>query len=121
MKEEDLLYSPEFKKALKPFAKKYHTLKSSLKELQREICKNPYLGDAYGDGIFKIRLADESKNSGKSGGFRVMYYHLCFDEYNNVKQIIFLTIFNKSEMATIKHGTAKKLRDKILISMGLKK
>ncbi len=121
MKEEDILYSPEFKRALKPFAKKYHTLRSSLKQLQTNLCDNPYLGEAYGDGIFKVRLSDESKNAGKSGGFRIMYYHLCFDENHNVKQILFLTIFNKSDTATIKSGAAKKLRDRILTTIRFKR
>lgn len=121
MKDEDVLYSPEFKRALKPFSKKFHTLRESLRSLQAQLCQNPYLGESYGDGIYKIRLADDSKNSGKSGGFRLMYYHLCFDENKNVKQILFLTIFDKSEKDTIKGGAAKKLKDRILVSMGLKK
>jgi hypothetical protein len=49
-----------------------------------------------------------------------MYYHLCFDENKNVKQILFLTIFDKSEQSTIKAKDAKSLKDKILTTMGLK-
>lgn len=121
MEEKDVLYSPEFKRALKPLAKKYFTLKASLKALQSDLCKNPHLGDSYGDGIFKIRLADESKGTGKSGGFRLLYYHLSLDENSQVTQILFLTIFDKGEQATIKAPAAKKLKTNILKSMGLYK
>ncbi len=69
-------YSTEFKRNLKPLYKKYPTIKNSLRILQEELAKNPYLGDSYGDKIYKVRLADESKGKGKSGGFRVMYYLL---------------------------------------------
>jgi len=68
--------SPEFKRDIKPLAKKYHSLKKSLNELQEKLIENPYLGVSYGGNVYKVRLADESKGSGKSGGFRVLYYHL---------------------------------------------
>ena len=32
------------------------------------------MGDSYGANIYKIRLGDESKGRGKSGGFRVITY-----------------------------------------------
>jgi mRNA-degrading endonuclease RelE of RelBE toxin-antitoxin system len=91
--------SPEFKRDIKPLAKKYHSLKKSIKELQRLLIENPYLGVAYGNGVFKVRLADESKGSGKSGGFRVLYYHL---QKTSEGIVILLTnIFDKSERGTI--------------------
>ena len=68
--------SPEFIRDIKPLAKKYHSLRKSVDNLQKALIDNPFLGDAYGNGVFKVRLADESKGTGKSGGFRVMYYHL---------------------------------------------
>ena len=60
--------SPEFKGDIKPLAKKYHTLKQSVDKLQQALIDNPYLGVSYGNGIFKVRLADESKGSGKAAG-----------------------------------------------------
>jgi mRNA-degrading endonuclease RelE of RelBE toxin-antitoxin system len=102
--------SPEFRRDIKPLAKKYHTLKQSIDILQKELIKNPHLGVSYGNGMFKVRLADESKGSGKSGGFRVLYYHL---EKTEKGIIILLTnIYDKSEIGTIKKKDAiKQLND----------
>lgn len=69
-------YSEEFKKNLKPLAKKYFTLKGAIENLERDLISNPFLGESYGDGIYKVRLSDKSKGKGKSGGFRIMYYML---------------------------------------------
>lgn len=71
-----VIYSPEFKKNLKPLAKKYITLKDSVKSLEMALVKNPHLGEAYGDKIYKVRWGNESKGKGKSGGFGVVYYLL---------------------------------------------
>ena len=110
-------YSPEFKRRLKPFQKKYPTIKDNVKALQHELAENPYLGEAYGDKIYKVRLADESKGKGKSGSFRVMYYLL--EETEQGINILLLTIFDKSEADTIKKKSAVKLKDYILKSMGI--
>jgi len=63
-----------FKRKVKPLAKKYHTLRQSIDDLGDELIKDPYLGESYGKGIYKIRLADGSKGKGKSGGFSILYY-----------------------------------------------
>src|SRR3569833_2524656 len=98
--------SPEFIRDVKPLAKKYHTLKQSLEDLQEKLVKDPYLGDSYGSGIFKTRLSDRSKGGGKSGGFRVLYYHL--EKTEDGITILLLHIYNKSELGTIKKIDAMK-------------
>jgi len=67
---------------------------------------------AYGEGIYKVRLADKSKGKGKSGGFRVMYFHLSKtqDGYN----IVLMSIYDKSEKATVKKDEAIKRLKEIL-------
>ncbi len=114
MKVIGVLYSPEFGRAIKPLSKKYYTIKDSLKQLENNLIDNPYLGDSYGDNIYKVRLSDPSKKTGKSGGFRVFYYHLMIDAEKQEINILFLTIINKSEEATIKKGVISKLKDSIL-------
>jgi hypothetical protein len=72
--------------------------------------KNPLLGNACGDGIFKIRLADKSKGKGKSGGFRVMYYHVT--QTANGFDVFMMSIYDKSEKSTIKKAEAiERLKD----------
>jgi len=36
--------APEFKRDIKPLAKKYHLLKQSTENFQQELIQNPYLG-----------------------------------------------------------------------------
>ena len=91
--------SPEFKRDIKPLAKKYSSLKKSIEELHDNLIENPYLGVSYGGGMFKIRLADKSKGSGKSGGFRVLYYHL--EKTEQGITILLTNIYNKSDIGTI--------------------
>jgi len=60
--------------------------------------------------MFKVRLADESKGSGKSGGFRVLYYHL--ERTDNGVIMLLTNIYDKSEIGTIKKKDAiKQLND----------
>ncbi len=59
-----------------------------------------------------MRLADESKGSGKSGGFRVLYYHL---QKTSEGIVILLTnIFDKSERGTITKKDAARQIDGIV-------
>jgi len=104
--------SPEFKRDIKPLAKKYRTLKQSVENLRNELVKNPELGDAYGNGIFKVRLADASKGSGKSGGFSVLYYHL--EKTETGTTILLTNIYDKSEIGTISKREAIRQLDSIV-------
>ena len=104
--------TPEFKRDLKPLLKKYRTLKETILSLEQALVKNPYLGESYGQGIYKIRIADESKGKGKSGGFRILYYHLTKTEQGI--EMLFLNIIDKSEIVTIKKADAVKQLKEIL-------
>lgn len=101
---ENVFISDAFKREAKRLIKKYTTLQASIDKLIEELSRNPLLGDAYGDGIFKIRLADKSKGKGKSGGFRVMYYHIL--QTANGIEVILMSIYDKSEKSTIKKSEA---------------
>ncbi len=102
--------SNTFNRDAKPLLKKHKTLKNSLEELISNLTKDPFLGSPYGNDIYKVRLSDPSKGGGKSGGFRVMYYHL-----NKTKagiEILLMFIYDKSEKSTIKKDEAvKRLKD----------
>lgn len=88
-----------FLKKAKRLLKKYHTLQNSLRHLEGMLVANPRIGDSYGDNIYKVRLADESKGKGKSGGFRVITYVI--EETQISTNIYLITIFDKSEEASI--------------------
>jgi mRNA-degrading endonuclease RelE of RelBE toxin-antitoxin system len=108
-------FTPEFKRRIKPLAKKYFTLRESITDLENELIKDPFIGESYGANIYKIRLADRSKGKGKSGGFRVMYYTVILAA--DSVDILLVTIYDKSEMDTINKKDALALIDKILSEM----
>jgi mRNA-degrading endonuclease RelE of RelBE toxin-antitoxin system len=104
--------TPEFKRDLKPLAKKYKTLKQTIQQLEFELIENPYLGESYGHGIYKVRISDKSRGKGKSGGFRVLYYHLNITK--DGIEMLLLNIFDKTETSTIKKADAVKQLNDIL-------
>ncbi|MDP9080902.1 MAG: type II toxin-antitoxin system RelE/ParE family toxin [Bacteroidota bacterium] len=102
--------SHAFKRDVKPLAKKHRSLKTSVDNLIAELTQNAFLGDHYGNDIYKVRLADKSKGTGKSGGFRVLYYHLKKTE--DGIEVLLIAIYDKSERSTIKKNDAvKKLKE----------
>jgi mRNA-degrading endonuclease RelE of RelBE toxin-antitoxin system len=103
----EVIPTPTFTSKAKRLTKKYKTLFDSIDELETRLLANPRLGDAYGKNIYKIRLADESKGKGKSGGFRIITYVI--DERTDGTSIYLVTIFDKSEEATIKKSDAIEL------------
>src|ERR1700744_3776770 len=104
--------TPQFKRNLKPLLKKYKTLPETILKLEKDLIKDPFLGESYGHGIYKIRVGDKSKGKGKSGGFRILYYHLKKTE--NGIQILLFNIFDKSDIETIKKRDAVKEVKEIL-------
>ena len=85
-----------FIKEVKKLSKKYKKIGDDLKELQNELLANPKSGIHLGNNCYKIRVANSSIPSGKSGGFRVIYYY--FDA-NSV--IYLMSIYAKSDLENI--------------------
>lgn len=107
-----VIISRNFQREAKDLLKKFHTLKESIGSLIEKLTDDPYSGEPYGQKIYKIRLADKSKGGGKSGGFRVLYYHIIKDEEGIT--ILLMSIFDKSNRATITKDEALKKLAKIL-------
>jgi hypothetical protein len=85
-----------FKHEAKRLIKKYRSLTSELQEPSELLKSDPHLGQDLGAGLFKIRLAIQSKGKGKSGGARVVTYVIDKD-----KVVHLLTIYDKTELDTI--------------------
>ena len=85
-----------FNKEVKKLFKKYKQLPDDLKVLSKELLANPKAGIELKNGCYKIRLANSSIPTGKSGGFRVIYYHI--DTNNN---IYLMSIYSKRELENI--------------------
>lgn len=107
-----VLISKDFQRDAKRLLKKFHSLRNSMDNLIADLKENPYLGNPYGNKLYKVRLADKSKGGGKSCGFRVIYYH--FNVTDNGIEILLLTIFDKSELSTMTKSEVIEKLNKIL-------
>jgi mRNA-degrading endonuclease RelE of RelBE toxin-antitoxin system len=85
-----------FDKDVKRLFKKYKQLPNDLKVLNKELLENPKSGIELGDGCYKIRLANSSISTGKSGGFRIIYYHI-----DTNKNLYLMSMYSKSELENI--------------------
>jgi hypothetical protein len=100
----NVIPTPDFKKFFKKLYKKYPSLKNDLAELIEKLEEDYSIGIALGGNLYKIRLAIESKNKGKSGGARVIYFFLV---QNN--EIYLIHIFDKSQFENIPKETLLEL------------
>lgn len=89
----------EFKRQLKPIAKKYRSIPSDLRKLEKSLMEDPAQGVDLGNGVHKVRMAIASKGRGKSGGARVITLLVQQDEEN--KDVKLLTIYDKSDISNI--------------------
>jgi mRNA-degrading endonuclease RelE of RelBE toxin-antitoxin system len=92
----NVIPTPTFKSQAKKLTKKFPSLKRELSELNATLSQTPATGTALGNNIFKIRLAVKSKGKGKSGGMRIITFMI-----DKNKEIYLLTIYDKSEIASI--------------------
>ena len=85
-----------FSKDVKKLYKKYRKVTEDLKILEEQLDKDPKSGMELGNNCYKIRLRNTSVPTGKSGGFRVIYYYI--DDENN---LYLMAMYSKSELENI--------------------
>ena len=85
-----------FLKEVKSLHKRYKNIAKDLLALKEALNENPKSGTALAHNCYKIRLSNSSVPTGKSGGFRVVYYYI--DDKNN---LYLLSIYSKSDIANI--------------------
>ncbi len=100
----EVVPTPRFLRQVKKLKKKYKSLVSELIEFEESLSENPIQGTDLGNNTYKVRLAIESKNSGKSGGARVITYVV-----TEQKEVYLVSIYDKSEISTLKDSDIKKL------------
>ena len=88
-----------FEKSYKRLKNKYHSLKTDIEDFKKEYNANPDIGDDLGGGFRKIRIAIKSKNSGKSGGARIITYDMCIKTEDKI--VILVEIYDKGRISTI--------------------
>jgi hypothetical protein len=87
--------TPEFKKSVKTLFKRYKLISKDLADLEKELQEDTHAGVDLGSGCFKIRLKNSSVPTGKSGGFRVIYF------LRTQEKIYLLEIYSKSDLDNI--------------------
>lgn len=85
-----------FKKQIKKYSKKFHSLADDLEELYNILLKDPKSGISKGNNIYKLRLKNSDLKKGKNSGYRVITYII--DEQ---KEILLLTIYSKNDLENI--------------------
>jgi mRNA-degrading endonuclease RelE of RelBE toxin-antitoxin system len=99
---------PEFDKNIKRLHKKYKNIKSDIILLIKELQNNNKLGTHIVNNCYKIRLANSSIPTGKSGGFRIITYYI-----DNKNYIYLMSIYSKSDLETITEYKIKRLLKEI--------
>jgi len=87
-----------FAKDVKKLHKRYKNITNDLSNLRNELYKNPRGGIELGNNCYKIRLKNSSIPTGKSGGFRVIYYFL-----DHEQTIYLMAMYSKSDLENIKN------------------
>ena len=85
-----------FTREFKILSKKYKSLPDDFEVLLYQILEKPHMGIPLGKNCYKIRLKISSKNSGKSGGARVITH-----VYVEGDTVTLLAIYDKSTQSTI--------------------
>ncbi len=93
-----------FRKEFKKLHKKNRNIVDYLQNLEKELLKNPTTGTFLSDNIYKIRVANSSKNIGKRGGFRVITYFVDED-----KTVYLVNIYEKNTIENISIETIKSI------------
>lgn len=103
-------YSELFTKQVKKLNKNNKSIPDDIEGLEKELKKTPDKGDVIKGtkGGRKVRMAIASRNEGKSGGARIIYYL-----QNEPAVITFLAIYDKRVLETMSHSQIKE----IVISM----
>lgn len=96
--------TPRFKKQAKRLLKKYKSLTNELREFASDLQNDPVQGRSLGNNAYKVRIAVKSKGKGKSGGVRIITYLITKEE-----EIYLLTIYDKSEIASVDDKILKEM------------
>jgi mRNA-degrading endonuclease RelE of RelBE toxin-antitoxin system len=92
----EIYATQRFKKELKNLAKRYKKIAFDYNKLLDKLEINPTIGTSLGNDCYKVRVANSSIPTGKSGGFRIITLVKVEKE-----KIILLTIYSKSDKDNI--------------------
>lgn len=102
--------TPDFARDLKKLAKRYPSLKDDYRDFLDSLRKSPLQGEPLGKHLHKVRFPIASKAKGKSGGARVITHTVLVE--TDGADITLVTIYDKSDQASITDKELKKLMKK---------
>ena len=105
-----IITTANFRREAKPLLKKYPSLKPELARLVDILLEDSTHGEPLGQDCYKIRLAIASKRRGKSGGARLITYRRVMDAATQIVKLFLLSIYDKSEIASIGREEIARLR-----------
>lgn len=96
-----------FNKEVKKLKKRFKNIENDYLNFVNSIKELDDLGVHLGSNIYKVRLANSDKNSGKSSGYRLISYLKLID-----KELYLIYIYDKSDIENI----SEKEIDKIILN-----
>ena len=102
----DIEYTPEFKRALRKLAKKYHHIRSDLQPVIVRLQEGELVGDLVsgaGSTVFKARVRNSDIQKGKRSGYRLIYWQ------KTSRYITLVTIYSKLDQGDISAREIKQI------------
>lgn len=108
----NILTTKKFNKDIKTYHKKFKNIGEDVNEIVEELKKGNLVGDVISDlkmkdddnNVIKVRVANSDTHSGKSNGYRLIYYA---EKSNGT--IYLLTIYYKKEKEDISNKEIQEL------------
>lgn len=104
---------PLFEKSVKQLRKKFPAIDDIVNELVNQIEADERPGDKIpnvGYDVYKVRLKNPDAQSGKSGGFRAIYYV-------RLENVVFMmTVYSKSQQSDVNIRELRQMIEDILAS-----
>jgi mRNA-degrading endonuclease RelE of RelBE toxin-antitoxin system len=101
-----IAYTGEFKRNLRQLLKKYPQIRNDIEPVLQTLQQDELLGDRIQQNsycVYKVRVKNLTAQTGKSGGYRIIYY------LQTQTEIVLLTIYSKSEQSDISSAEIKRI------------
>ncbi|MCX6073638.1 MAG: type II toxin-antitoxin system RelE/ParE family toxin [Campylobacterales bacterium] len=99
-----ILETEKFSKSIKKLKKRFRHIEDDCEEFIEHIEYEEDLGIHLGDGVYKARIANTDKKSGKSSGYRLISYLKLIDN-----ELYLLLIYDKSDFENLSESEIDKL------------
>lgn len=107
----DIEETDTFAKAIKKLQKRFKSVEDDCDSFIQSIKTVDELGIHLGNGVYKVRIANSNKKSGKSSGYRMISYLKLID-----KKLYLMYIYDKSDLDSVSEKEIDELIKKTIIS-----